>query len=109
MQHSPSTSSLKRGLDQLSKIWALGGVLSIVALGMDLANTNLPFSADTVGGLALTVFVFATAFVTMRQPLGYRPEAVALPIARPRYANKPLGFGQEQRFANDRFGVNPFD
>ena len=98
MRRSPSTSSLKRGLNQLSKIWALGGVLSIVALGMALANTNVPFSADTVGGFALMVFVFATAFVAMRQPLGYRPEAVAPPIAKPRYVNKRLSMSSASAF-----------
>lgn len=86
IQHAPATSPLKRGLAHLLRIWVIGGVLSVAALAMELSEASLPVSADAVGGIALMTFVFATAFIAMRQPLGYRIKAPATPEPAPRYA-----------------------
>jgi AraC-like DNA-binding protein len=98
IQHSPSTSALKRGLGQLSGIWVIGGVLSVAALAMELADAHLPVTADAVGGIALMAFVFATAFMAMRQPLGYRTKAPALPEPAPRYSAKRFSTSDADAF-----------
>jgi AraC-like DNA-binding protein len=94
VQRSSSISPLARRLYRLSKIWVFGGVLSIVAFGMEFVHANLPISADAVGSLALMVFVFATSFVAMSQPLGYRlgtpPPAPSAPAPKLRYPNNRL-------------------
>ncbi len=90
VQRTPSASDLARGLRRLMQIWAIGALLSIAALGMELTNTPLPLSADAVGAIALMVFVYATAFLAMRLPLSYRPQTLLSPASRQRYANKQL-------------------
>jgi AraC-like DNA-binding protein len=90
MRRVPPDSDLTHGLRRLMQIWLIGGLLSIVALGMELTNAVLPLSADAVGGLALILFVFATAFLAMRLPLGYRPQILPAPAPRQRYANNRL-------------------
>lgn len=98
MQRVPSGSDLKRGLRRLTQIWLFGGLLSIVALGMELTNIALPVSADAVGAIALMCFVFATAFFAMRLPLGYRPQPLPRPVPRQRYANKQLSRDESSAF-----------
>ena len=81
-------SALAHGLDRLMKIWLVGGLVSIAALGVEFADVDLPFSSDVIGALALLIFVYATALLAIRVPLSYRPqsEPVHLPPPRPRYA-----------------------
>jgi hypothetical protein len=74
MRRVPPTSPLTRGLRQLLKIWQVGMVLSVVALAMTLARTDWLLSPDELATIALILFVFATAFMAMRLPLGYRPQ-----------------------------------
>jgi AraC-like DNA-binding protein len=90
MQRVPPDSDLTRGLRRLMQIWVVGGLLSIAALGVELTNGALPLSADAVGGLALILFVFATAFLAMRLPLGYRPQTLPPAAPKQRYANNRL-------------------
>jgi AraC-like DNA-binding protein len=99
MRRVPPDSELTRGLHQLMQIWFIGGLLSIASLAMELASPDLPISADAVGGVALMLFVFATAFMAMRLPLGYRPQT--LPPASesaPRYAGKQLSTADRDAF-----------
>ncbi len=90
MRMVPAQSDLARGLRRLMQIWVVGGVLSIVALGMEFTSAALPLTADAVGGIALMFVVFATAFLAVRLPLGYRPQALPPSQPRQRYANKQL-------------------
>ena len=81
---------LLRGLRRLLIVWLVGGVLSITALAMEFADVPMAISADAVGALALLCFVYATAFLAIRLPLGYRPQPEQEPAPRPRYANSRL-------------------
>ncbi len=83
-------SPLAEGLSRLMKVWLVGGSLSIAALGIEIAEIELPVSADAIGAVALLIFVYATAFLAIRVPLGYRP-LQHMPLApKPRYANSAL-------------------
>lgn len=99
MRRVPTDSQLVRALRRLMRIWFAGGVLSVVALGMELLRADLPLSADAVGGIALMLFVFAAAFMAMRLPLGYRPPTLA-PVATP--APKPPRYANKQLSSDDR-------
>lgn len=88
MRRVPADSDLLRDLRRLMRIWLVSAALSIVALPMSVADIDLPVSGDVVDGVALMLFVFATAFTAMRLPLGYRPRP--LPPAPARYAGKQL-------------------
>src|SRR5471032_3224826 len=88
MQRVPADSDLVRDLRRLMRIWMASAVLSIVALAMAMLDMDLPVSADAMDGIALMLFVFATAYTAMRLPLGYRPRA--LPPPKQRYASKQL-------------------
>lgn len=88
---------LADGLRKLLSVWLVGGLLSVAALAMELADVDLPVSADAVGGLALLCFLYATAFLALRLPLGYRPlqpEAAT----RPRYGDKLLSDDERSAF-----------
>ncbi|MCC6073301.1 helix-turn-helix domain-containing protein [Massilia sp. GCM10020059] len=76
---------LVHGLRRLLIVWLVGGVLSVAALAMEFADVPMAISADAVGALALLCFVYATAFLAIRLPLGYRPQPEPMP--KPRYAN----------------------
>ncbi len=98
LRRMPPDSELTRGLRRLAQIWVIAGLLSIIALGMELMNTALSLSADAVDSLALMLFVFATAFLAMRLPLGYRPQALPPPAPRQRYAHKQLSKADSAAF-----------
>lgn len=91
-------SPLVRGLARLMHIWLAGGVLSVAALGIEFLEPGLPVSADAVGGLGLICFVYATALLALRVPLGYRPQAEPAPAPRARYANTLLSEPDRSRF-----------
>lgn len=86
---------LAGGLARLAQIWVLGAAGSVAAFGIEFADVALPLplSPDAVGAIALACFVYATAFLAIRLPLGYRPPVPSpapLPEPAPRYANKRL-------------------
>lgn len=84
---------LAGGLARLAKIWVIGAAGSVAAFGIEFADVALPLSSDALGAIALACFVYATAFLAIRLPLGYRPHVPApapLPEPAPRYANKRL-------------------
>jgi AraC-like DNA-binding protein len=89
MRRVPADSDLLRDLRRLMRIWLVSAALSIVALPMAAMDVELPLSGDVVDGIALMLFVFATAFTAMRLPLGYRPRQLP-PAPAPRYAGKQL-------------------
>lgn len=90
---------LAAGLARLSKIWVIGAAVSVAAFGIEWLDVDLPLSSDALGAIALACFVYATAFLAIRLPLGYRADyragchahlPAAQPEAAPRYANKRL-------------------
>lgn len=89
-------SALAGGLRRLLAIWLVGGLLSVGAFAIEHADVTLALTSDALGALALLCFVYATAFLALRMPLGYRPLAApqpapqAAPEPRPRYANSLL-------------------
>ena len=89
---------LVTGLARLMKIWLAGGVLSVAALGIEFLDIDLPMSGDAVGGLGLMCFVYATALLALRVPLGYRPQAEPAPAPKPRYANSRLSDADRSQF-----------
>jgi hypothetical protein len=93
---------LARGLRRLLAIWWVGGVLGVGAFAIEHAAVELPLSSDVVGALALLCFVYATAFLAIRMPLGYQPqpEPQQAPQAepKPRYANSLLSDEDRHRF-----------
>ena len=91
-------SPLVAGLARLMKIWLLGGVLSVAALGVEFVEPGLPMSADAIGALGLMCFVYATAWLALRVPLGYRPQAEPPPAPKERYANSRLADADRSRF-----------
>ena len=97
----PGDSDLVRDLRQLMAIWLVSGALSVAALAMALLSVEEPVSADAVDGFSLMLFVFATAFMAMRLPLGYRPQTLPLPMPpapKPRYASKQLSTTDRDAF-----------
>ncbi len=80
-------SPLAAGLSRLMKIWLVGGVVSIAALGVEFADVALPVSSDAIGALGLLIFVYATALLAIRLPLSYRPQAEPPKV---KYASKAL-------------------
>lgn len=88
-------SPLAAGLARLMKIWLVGGVISIAALGVEFAEVELPVSSDAIGGLGLMIFVYATALLAIRLPLSYRPQAEP---PKARYANKLLPEAERAAF-----------
>jgi AraC-like DNA-binding protein len=98
-QRVPSGSGLLPGLRRLMRVWLASAALSIAALAMALLDVELPLSADTVDGIALMLFVFATAFTAMRLPLGYRPQTLPPPAPpKPRYASNKLSTADSGAF-----------
>lgn len=91
-------SPLADGLARLMKIWLVGGIVSVAALGMEFADLPLPIPADAVGALALLLFVYATATLAIRLPLSYRPMPVPPPPAKVKYANSALPEADKQVF-----------
>jgi AraC-like DNA-binding protein/succinate dehydrogenase hydrophobic anchor subunit len=89
---------LVTGLARLMHIWLIGGVLSVVALGIEFLDVGLPISGDAVGGLGLMCFVYATALLALRAPLGYRPQPEPAPTPKPRYANSRLSDADRSQF-----------
>lgn len=97
---------LASGLHRLLGIWLVGGGLSMLALALEFApglvSFSLPVSADTVGALVLLYFLYATAYLAIRQPLGYRPAPpapAATPAAsKPRYGDRLLPDPQRAEF-----------
>jgi AraC-like DNA-binding protein/succinate dehydrogenase hydrophobic anchor subunit len=87
-------SPLAHGLARLMKIWLVGGVVSVAALGIEFAELPLPVSADAVGALALLIFVYATAILAIRLPLSYRP----MPAPKVKYANSSWTDADRQAF-----------
>ncbi len=81
-------SALAQGVGRLMKIWLVGGLVSLAALGIEFADIDLPFSSDVIGALALMIFVYATALLAIRVPLSYRPQPEPVQEAppKPRYA-----------------------
>jgi AraC-like DNA-binding protein len=96
VQRVPAGSGLVHGLRRLMRVWLASAALSIAALAMALLDVELPVSADAVDGIALMLFVFATAFTAMRLPLGYRPQT--LPPPKPRYASNKLSTADSGAF-----------
>lgn len=80
-------SPLADGLSRLMKIWLVGGVISIAALGIEFVDIELPVSSDALGALGLLIFVYATALLAIRLPLSYRPQAEPPKV---KYANKEI-------------------
>ncbi|SHG35680.1 helix-turn-helix transcriptional regulator [Massilia sp. CF038] len=83
-----SDSALAAGLGRLMKVWLVGGIISVAALAIELAELPLPVSADVVGALALLMFVYATALLAIRLPLSYRPMPEPPPPSKVKYANR---------------------
>ncbi len=85
---------LAAGLRRLLAIWLLGGMASMLVLALEAAPVALPLSADVAGALVLLYFLYATAWLAIRQPLGYRPpappEPEPLPAPKPRYGDRAL-------------------
>ncbi|NHZ63919.1 helix-turn-helix domain-containing protein [Massilia genomosp. 1] len=86
---------LAGGLARLAKIWVIGAAGSVAAFGIEFFDVALPLSSDALGAIALACFVYATAFLAIRLPLGYRAQApipapLPEPVPAPRYANKRL-------------------
>jgi AraC-like DNA-binding protein len=100
----PADAAQVRDFRQLMTIWLASAALSVVALAMGFMGIEEPVSADAVDGLALMLFVFATAFTAMRLPLGYRPQTLPPPAPpnppnlKPRYANKKLSPADREAF-----------
>jgi AraC-like DNA-binding protein len=99
-----ASGPLAGGLARLTRIWAFGAVGSVAAFGLEFADVALPLSADALGAIALACFVYATAFMAIRLPLGYR-EHLPPPLpptssaqAPPRYASKRLPEADRARF-----------
>lgn len=91
---------LAAGLRRLLGIWVVGGVLSMLALALDFLE--LPVSADVTGALVLLYFLYATAYLAIRQPLGYQPPRAPAPepepAPKPRYGDKLLADTQRAEF-----------
>jgi AraC-like DNA-binding protein/succinate dehydrogenase hydrophobic anchor subunit len=97
----PADSDLVHDLRRLMRIWLVSAALSVVALAMSIADVYLPVSGDAVDGVALMLFVFATAITAMRLPLGYRPRALPpppLPAPKQRYAGSQLSPADRDAF-----------
>ncbi|ATQ75202.1 AraC family transcriptional regulator [Massilia violaceinigra] len=95
LMRGAASGPLAAGLARLAKIWVLGAAGSVAAFGIEFLDMELPLSSDALGAIALACFVYATAFLAIRLPLGYRahlpaPAPVPLPEPAPRYANKRL-------------------
>jgi AraC-like DNA-binding protein len=101
VQRVPADSAQVRDFRQLMAIWLVSAALSVVALAMGFMGVEEPVSADAVDSGALMLFVFATAFMAMRLPLGYRPQTLPPampPPSKPRYANKKLSTADRDAF-----------
>ncbi|GGE60575.1 helix-turn-helix domain-containing protein [Massilia psychrophila] len=88
--------ALAAGLARLMQVWLVGGVLSVAALLAEYLEPDLPVSADAIGALGLMCFVYATAWLALRLPLGYRPQA------EPALAPLPLSLPSKPRYASSR-------
>lgn len=90
---------LAAGLRRLLAIWLFGGVLSMLALALEFAPVALPLSADVAGALVLLYFLYATGYLAIRQPLGYRlPPAEPAAPPRPRYGERALADAERGAF-----------
>lgn len=96
----PADSELVHDLRRLMRIWLVSAALSIAAFPMAAVDVQRPLSGDALDGIALMLFVFATAFTAMRLPLGYRPRALppAPTPTAPRYAGKQLSTADRDAF-----------
>lgn len=95
LMRSAGDSPLAAGLARLMKIWLVGGVVSIAALGVEFAEIALPLSSDAIGAVGLLIFVYATALLAIRLPLSYRPQTEP---PKAKYANKLLPEAQRASF-----------
>jgi AraC-like DNA-binding protein len=68
-------------------VWLVGGFLSVAALAVEFFELPLPLSSDAIGAIALLCFVYGTAALAMRLPLGYKPQAEPV---KARYSDKLL-------------------
>lgn len=94
-----SAQPLAAGLRRLLGIWLFGGVLSMLALALEFAPVALPVSADVAGALVLLYFLYATAYLAIRQPLGYRlPAAAPAASPKPRYGERALPDAERGQF-----------
>jgi len=98
---------LAAGLRRLLGIWLVGGVLSVAAFALDYLPVRLPLSSDVVGALVLLYFLYATGWLAIRQPLGYRmpaqetapvPAPLPEPEPKPRYGDRALPDAQRSAF-----------
>lgn len=89
---------LAPGLRRLLGIWLFGGMLSMLVLMLEFAPFDVPVSADVTGALVLLYFLYATAYLAIRQPLGYRPTPEPEPAPKPRYGDKLLPDAQRSEF-----------
>ncbi len=96
LMRQAQSSPLAPGLRRLMRIWLVGGVLSVAALGIEFADVALPVSSDAIGAIVLLMFVYATALMAVRLPLSYRPAPPAPP--KPRYANSMMSDEQKAAF-----------
>ena len=101
IQRVPADSDLVHDLRRLMRVWLVSVALSVAALALLIADADLPVSGDAVDGIALMLFVFATAFTAMRLPLGYRPRTLPPPPpppSRQRYAGSQLSEADRDAF-----------
>lgn len=98
LMRTVAPSPMVRGLRRLMFIWLLGGALSIAAFGIEMLEFALPLSSDSIDALGLLCFVYGTAVLAMRLPLGYKPQQEPPPPPKPRYADKRLSEADRTRF-----------
>lgn len=100
LMRSARDSELTLGLRRLMQIWLVGGLLSVTALAVEFAEVTLPVSADSIGAIALMVFVYATALLAIRVPLSYRPQSAPVTVApaKPRYAASTMDDNAKKTF-----------
>ena len=89
---------LLRGLRRLMLTWLAGGALSVAAFAIEVFDVELPLSSDAIGALGLLCFVYGTAVLAMRLPLGYKPQPAPPAPAKARYADTRLPEAERQRF-----------
>lgn len=91
-------SPLLRGLRRLMVTWLIGGALSVAAFAIEVLEFELPLSSDAIGALGLLCFVYGTAVLAMRLPLGYKPQPAPPAAPKERYAETRLPEADRQRF-----------
>jgi AraC-like DNA-binding protein len=98
LMRTAAPGALLEGLRRLMAIWLVGGVLSVAALGIEFFEVALPLASDDIGAIALLCFVYGTAVLAMRLPLGYKPQAEPAAAPKPRYADKLLPEADRVRY-----------